>query len=76
MRSNSLKVISERRRATSSPGAGKLQPTEVNAAFAVKNGLLQNMSGDPKPVSDRHNQLKFPLVDSRYCTLSLLMPRQ
>ena len=42
---------------------------ESGVAFAVRNGLLSNMSEDPKPVSDRLITLRLPLVKGRYCTL-------
>ena len=43
-------------------------------AFAVRNGIPQRKSEDPKPVNDRIISLKFPFVDSWYGTLITLCP--
>ena len=43
--------------------------SECGVTFSVWNCLLSSMSEDAKPVSDRFITLRFPLVNSRYCTL-------
>ena len=48
--------------------------TEPGVAFAVKNRVEPSISEYPKPGSNRLITLKFPLVDSSYFTLILLIP--
>ena len=50
-------------------GKCSIYRNKSDVAFAIRNGLLQNMSEDPKPLRDRLMTLRLLLAKGRYCTL-------